>query len=77
MTTTVDAVRHALHDAGIGCKPNVPYCRATHTGHALRIVGQLRKQGFKVYGVDDVNHARLRNHDYNPSACDGCAGIAS
>jgi len=34
-------MRAALHEQGIGCKPNVIHCRATHRGHAERLVSSL------------------------------------
>jgi hypothetical protein len=36
----VERLRQALHHAGIGCKPNILYCRATHRGHAERIAAE-------------------------------------
>jgi hypothetical protein len=38
----IQAVRAALHAAGIGCKPNIIHCRATHMGHAIRIAAAYR-----------------------------------
>jgi hypothetical protein len=32
---------NALHEAGIGCKPNVPHCRASHRGHGERLAERL------------------------------------
>jgi len=37
----VELMRAALHEQGIGCKPNTIHCRATHRGHANRIVSSL------------------------------------
>lgn len=39
---TLDSMRAALHQAGIGCKPNVPGCRSTHRGHAERLIRALK-----------------------------------
>jgi len=37
----VERLARALHEAGIRCSPNIPYCRATHRGHAERILAAL------------------------------------
>ena len=37
----VEVMRAALHEQGIGCKPNVVKCRATHSGHANRLVSSI------------------------------------
>ena len=73
---TVDAMRAALHEQGIGCKPNVPYCRASHRGHAERLVASLAAlaalSASPEDGLDVLRQAEdwLRDHGYNATAND-------
>ena len=41
---TQESLARALHDAGVRCSPNIPFCRATHSGHAARILAALARE---------------------------------
>lgn len=38
-----ERLARALHRAGVRCSPNIPYCRASHRGHAVAIAKAYRE----------------------------------